>query len=180
MNEIVPQVGAWYRLPDGKLFEVVALNEHDRTHRRPALRRHGRGMGPRSLERPDSRARRGARGLDRLGRHRQGGLRRGFRRRAARAVGKPARLPGRFRGVGAGAGAIAARRAHTPRDIDQPAGHPDRQRAQPRTGTRARDADSRLDLEDRAVRRAHDEVAILRRGTRPASSAASGRCAGTR
>jgi len=31
MNEIVPQVGAWYRLPDGKLFEVVALNEHDRT-----------------------------------------------------------------------------------------------------------------------------------------------------
>lgn len=31
MNEIVPQVGAWYRLADGKLFEIVAIDEHDRT-----------------------------------------------------------------------------------------------------------------------------------------------------
>ena len=31
MSEIVPQVGSWYRLPDGKLFEVVAIDEHDRT-----------------------------------------------------------------------------------------------------------------------------------------------------
>jgi len=31
MNEIVPQVGAWYRLPDGKMFEVVAIDEQDRT-----------------------------------------------------------------------------------------------------------------------------------------------------
>ena len=31
MSEIVPQVGAWYRLPDGKMFEVVAIDEQDRT-----------------------------------------------------------------------------------------------------------------------------------------------------
>jgi hypothetical protein len=31
MSEIVPQVGAWYRLPDGKQFEVVAIDERDRT-----------------------------------------------------------------------------------------------------------------------------------------------------
>jgi hypothetical protein len=31
MAEIVPQVGEWYRLPEGALVEVVAIDDNDRT-----------------------------------------------------------------------------------------------------------------------------------------------------
>ena len=41
MNVIRPIVGEWYRGGTNELFEVVAIDDQDRDHRNPILRRHG-------------------------------------------------------------------------------------------------------------------------------------------